>query len=80
MMTEQIYFEQAEGRLLDALTEYDCDDPNFGPPERWPWWSDCENWELGPDPVGPVPDDPDDDAKVGTDDVDDVDDVEAVPE
>jgi hypothetical protein len=28
------------GRLADALIEHCPQDPNFGPPELWPWWTD----------------------------------------
>ncbi len=36
------------GLLADALVEHQPTDPNFGPPESWPWWTDWGFWELGP--------------------------------
>ena len=35
------------GRLLDAINEHDVDDPDFGPPESWPSWTDKVAARLG---------------------------------
>jgi hypothetical protein len=32
--------------LADFLIEHG-DDPNEGPPESWPWWTDLGQFELG---------------------------------
>ena len=39
MMTEEIYFEQAHGRLQDALIESPNDDDEI--------WGDASNWPIG---------------------------------
>ena len=36
---------------FDALAECGWDDPNYGDPSRWPWWTDLGTWSLGRAPV-----------------------------
>lgn len=36
---------------LDALVACGANDPDYGPAEVWPAWTDADCWELGPDPV-----------------------------
>jgi hypothetical protein len=38
---------EAAGRLFDALTEFDAEDPALGPPEQWPEWTDDIRVRLG---------------------------------
>jgi len=48
------------GLLADALLEHNPDDPNFGPPYRWPCWTDDITVGVGPplDPGEVIPDPP----------------------
>ena len=38
--------------LWDAIAEHNPDDPNFGPPDEWPWWTDATHYGLGPPSLG----------------------------
>jgi len=59
-----VAFSEESGNLMDALTEHDMDDVDFGPPEAWPSWTRLTVIGLGPplipDEVLPDPDTPED--------------------